>query len=130
MGKPTALIVEDDRAIGGLVSHVVRRENFEVDVVATGRDAVLRLAARPYSVIVLDLMLPELSGAEVLEYLRSTDPTRLSNVIVMTASPNKLRTIEDQVCGVLVKPFELSELVKLVRGCAQHHASGGGTFDQ
>src|SRR5688572_27914983 len=85
-----ALIVEDDGAILNLVKIVLERESFTVEGVRNGREAMEVLGAVAYDLLVVDLMLPDIGGEVLLDYLEQTQPKYLRRVIVTTASPNRI----------------------------------------
>jgi two-component system response regulator FlrC len=114
----TALVVDDDVAIRVLVTRVLERRHFVVATARDGAEAIEKLATAPYSVIVLDLMMPRVDGAGFLKYLEEYHPEQLPAVIVMTAfgasavaelSPRPMRFVE--------KPFDVNVLVDQVTQC-------------
>ena len=117
-------MVEDDPAIRKLVTMVLKRHGYEVEVAADGLEAVLKLGLVDYDVIVLDLMMPHLDGFTFLNTFAREDPERLRKVIVTSAaSPAVIRERMDRSpFDLLPKPFDISELVQRVRACidAQH----------
>ena len=65
-----ALIVEDDPAIRRLVEKLLVRNKFEIDAASDGRTAMQKLQTQHYSVLVLDLMVPEVNGFEIIDYVK------------------------------------------------------------
>lgn len=81
----TILIIEDDRFIGEMYVRSLRLDGYEVDWVLTGREGEEAAIAKTYDLILLDVMLPERQGTEVLEHLRGgKDKIAHSRVIVLT----------------------------------------------
>ena len=113
-----ALVVEDDNAILRLVKIVLEREGFIVEGVRNGAAAIALLRTVAYDLLIIDLIMPLVSGEEVLGFLEINQPTHLRRVIVTTASPRQL-TCEflDRICRVLAKPFDVDELVLHARQC-------------
>jgi DNA-binding response OmpR family regulator len=113
------LVVEDDPAIRRLVSMVLQRQGFVVDLAADGVEAVLKLGLSDYRVIVLDLMMPHLDGFTFLNTFARNDPGQLRKVIVTSAaSPSVIRErMEMLPFDLLPKPFDISVLVDRVRAC-------------
>ena len=110
------LLVEDDELIGSGVEISLRQAGYAVDWVRDGRDAELALTTNSYALLVLDLGLPGLSGADLLRALR--DARNDVPVLVLTARG----TIADRVRGLdggaddyLSKPFDLAELLARCR---------------
>ena len=112
------LVAEDDNDIADLIAHYVRKAGWEPLVVASG-DAALRAAQdEPPDLIVLDIMLPGLSGLEVCRALRADPVTALLPVIMVTARAEE----SDRIVGLdigaddyISKPFSPNELVARVR---------------
>ncbi|HEX2062547.1 MAG TPA: response regulator [Thermoanaerobaculia bacterium] len=113
------LVVEDDPAIRRLVSMVLKRHGYRIDVAADGLEAVLKLGVSEYDVIVLDLMMPNLDGFTFLNTFAEKDPDRLRKVIVTSAASPAL--IKERMHGapfaVLPKPFDIGDLADRVRSC-------------
>ncbi len=119
-----ALIVEDDGAILKLVKLLLERENFIVEGVRTGTAAIELLNDIAYDLLIVDLMLPEIGGEELLGYLEQTQPQYLRRVIVTTASPRRMSCeFLQRICRLLAKPFDIDELVLIARECAQPDAA-------
>ena len=119
--NPTSgiLVVEDDPAIRRLVTMVLQRHGYQVDIACDGLEAVLKLGLCDYDVIVLDLMMPHLDGFTFLNTFAREEPERLRKVIVTSAaSPAVIRERMDrQPFRLLPKPFDIAELVTTVGEC-------------
>jgi CheY-like chemotaxis protein len=113
------LVVEDDPAIRRLVKMVLQREGYEIDAAADGVEAVLKLGVRPYDVIILDLMMPNLDGFTFINTLAENEPSRLRHIIVTSAaSPTVIKDrMRGQPFDVLPKPFDIQQLVDRVQSC-------------
>lgn len=98
---------------------VLLRQGYRTETASDGAEAVHKMGASEYDVIVLDLMMPNLDGFSFLNKLADTRPERLRSVIVTSAaSPNLIRErMKDQTFMVLPKPFDIHELVSAVRSC-------------
>jgi DNA-binding NtrC family response regulator len=119
-----ALIVEDDAAILNLVKIVLEREEFIVEGVRNGSEAIALLSAVAYDLLILDLMLPEIGGEAILNHLEETQPKCLRRVIVTTASPGRVSCeFLQRVCRLLAKPFDIDELILIARECVQTQAA-------
>jgi len=122
----SVLVIDDDAAIRHLITTLLRRANANVETAPDGRDALARLKSRPYSVVILDLMMPAVDGFEVLERVSQTMPELLKRIIVLTAvSQNTLGklTAEAQVWRVIRKPFDIDDLLRSVADCAAQPGS-------
>jgi DNA-binding response OmpR family regulator len=113
--SPRVLIVDDDANVSEVVSRYLELEGFDVEAVADGNTALDRALAEPPDLIVLDLMLPGLSGLEVCRRLRAMAPVP---VIMLTAKGEE----SDRVIGLelgaddyVAKPFSPKELTARVK---------------
>lgn len=113
------LVADDDAPIRDLYMHVAARVGVEVDLVASGRDAVEAFKTRKYDVALMDLNMPRLSGWEVLDFLRKRYDYRPHHLFIVTGSSDQLISKADQdvVAAVLYKPVVTDELKNLVTAC-------------
>ena len=115
---PLVLVVEDDTATREALENVLRNEGCEVESAADGEKAVGCLAQRRYDAIVLDIVLPKLSGTDVMEYIASTNPDVLASIIVVTGlEVEEIRKLFPTVCETLSKPVIPGRLIGSVRRC-------------
>ena len=108
------LVVEDEPDIVALVAFHLAKAGYRVSTAATGTDALQVARQEPPSLIVLDLMLPGLSGFDVLEQLRADESTRDIAVLMLTArreEPDRIRGLSLGADDYLTKPFSPQELV-------------------
>lgn len=106
------LYVEDEKLLADAVTHLLKKSGINVDWTANGEEG-LRLAKKPiYDCIVLDIMLPHVSGLEILEYIRKDG---IKTPVIMLSA---LSEVEDKVKGLeigaddyLAKPFKTKELI-------------------
>ncbi|MFE3002648.1 response regulator transcription factor [Nocardia sp. NPDC059246] len=116
-GSPiTVLVVDDEPPLAELVSLALRYEGWEVMTAGDGRTAVTKARSTRPDVVVLDLMLPDMTGLELLRKLRQQDP-RLP-VLLLTAKDS----VEDRIAGLtaggddyVTKPFSIEEVVLRLR---------------
>jgi len=118
---PSVLVVDDDQALRGLFTTLLSRRGFSVDCVPDGQEAWEQLSRNPYSVILLDLMMPGVNGFELLERLRRDSPSLLSRIIILTgASQRSLESLDtSRVWGLIRKPFDIDNLVSSTLECAR-----------
>ncbi len=113
------LVVDDDDAIRALLRTVLRRRGFQVDTARNGIDALEQIGARRYALVVLDLMMPRMSGYDVVAQLADQSVMTRPRVLVLTAAgiePLKV-TVTDLVVGTMQKPFDIDLLIDTVTGC-------------
>src|SRR5687767_2394521 len=111
------LVVDDDDAIRALLSTVLRRRGLRVDTARNGVEAVARLGECRYSLLLLDLMMPLMSGYQVLEHLADESGSVRPLVIVLTAGLEPRNFDTSFVVGTIHKPFDVELLVDTVMGC-------------
>ena len=108
------LVVDDEPDIVALVAYHLAKAGYRVSTAASGGDALEMAREERPALVVLDLMLPGLSGFEVLERLRADDQTRAIAVLMLTArreEPDRIRGLSLGADDYLAKPFSPQELV-------------------
>ena len=111
-------MVEDEDALATLLDYNLVKEGFRVERAADGEEALLRVTEEPPDLIILDWMLPKVSGVEVCRQLRAGVETRRTPVLMLTArgeEADKVRGLETGADDYVVKPFAMSELVARIR---------------
>src|SRR5947208_11204628 len=111
------LVVEDEEALTTLLRYNLDAEGYEVETVGRGDDADTRLKERVPDLIVLDWMLPGLSGIELCRRLRSRPDTRALPIIMLTARGEESERVRGLATGAddyVVKPFSVPELMARV----------------
>src|SRR5438874_3486350 len=112
------LVVEDEEALTTLLRYNLDAEGYEVETVGRGDDADTRLKERVPDLIVLDWMLPGLSGIELCRRLRARPETRQLPIIMLTARGEESERIRGLATGAddyIVKPFSVPELLARIR---------------
>ena len=110
------LLLEDEPKVSALVKRGLTAERYAVDVTADGREGLEYAEAYPYDLILLDLMLPSISGIEVLQRIRRTN--QFVPVLVLTARDSvddKVKLFESGADDYLTKPFAFAELLVRVK---------------
>jgi two-component system response regulator ResD len=112
---PRALVVEDHNETRTLLRSLLESHGCIVDEAADGKAALLRLMETRYDIVLLDIVLPKLSGTAVMSYLAENDPEMLRRVIVVTGlSVADIRSLFPTVCQALSKPVMPSRLLAVV----------------
>ena len=125
----TILVVEDEDAIASFVAAYLRKDGFDVLATASGREALRLVKSRQPSLVILDLMLPDLDGMEVCRRIRETGDLP---ILMLTARDDDLDKVAGLDAGAddyLTKPFNPRELVARVRailrrGTERPHGEG------
>jgi two-component system phosphate regulon response regulator PhoB len=115
---PRVMIVEDEASLALMLRYNLEAEGYAVETVERGDDAELRLREATPDLIVLDWMLPGISGIELCRRLRSRDATRTLPIIMLTARGEEQERVRGLATGAddyVVKPFSLPELMARIR---------------
>jgi two-component system, OmpR family, phosphate regulon response regulator PhoB len=118
VAPPRILVVEDEAALSLLLSYNLEAEGFLVERVERGDEAELRLVESPPDLVILDWMLPGVSGLEICRRMRARDATRSLPVIMLTARGDESERVRGLSIGAddyIVKPFSVPELMARVR---------------
>ena len=121
------LVVEDDPAIVLGLEDLLRAEGYRVDCARDGREALQLYHGSHPDLIVLDVMIPELSGYEVCRQIRRQDTS--TPILMLTAKgqePDKVAGLELGADDYVVKPFGISELLARIRALLRRCRTGGG----
>jgi len=116
--RPRILIVEDETAVVTLLRYNLEREGFDVSAAYDGEEALLSVEESPPDIILLDWMLPHISGLETCRRLRRRAETRNLPIIMLTARGEEADTVRGLDAGAddyVTKPFSPAELVARVR---------------
>ena len=116
--QPTILVVEDESAQREVLSYNFEAEGFDVTTAENGEEALLLVDEMSPDIIVLDWMLPNVSGIEVCRRLKSRADTRAIPVIMLSARSeevDRVRGLETGADDYVIKPYSIVELVARVR---------------
>ena len=118
------LVIEDEKNLNDIIVKKLKKEKYGVDSCFDGKDAIDYIVAAEYDVIILDIMLPNLNGFEVLKIIRSKKIN--TPVLLLTAKDG----VEDRVHGLdlgaddyLIKPFSFDELLARIRVLLRRNSS-------
>jgi len=124
------LIVEDEEKLSRVLQLELQYENYETEIADNGLDALFLMREKKWDLVLLDIMIPELSGLEVLRRLRKTDDH--TPVILLTARDQ----VHDKVSGLdlgandyVTKPFQIEELLARIRAHLRQSTNGVGESD-
>ncbi|MBW3566101.1 MAG: response regulator [Acidobacteria bacterium] len=116
------LVAEDDPALRKLLISSLRREGYRLHEAKDGREALKEMRSGEAELLILDLMMPKVSGWEVLRR-RAEDPDlqRIPVIVISAAKDSAVAEVLDRdICALLPKPFDLDALHSLVRSCLTH----------
>ncbi|MGI1833823.1 response regulator transcription factor [Bacillus altitudinis] len=116
MNKGKILVVEDEKKIARVLSLELEYEGYEVSVQDTGMKGLQALEEESFDLVLLDVMLPELSGLEVLRRVRKTNTA--TPIILITARgsvPDKVSGLDLGANDYITKPFDIEELLARIR---------------
>ena len=119
-GSRCVLVADDDSSIRKLIVAVLRREGFRMVQARNGREALAEMRTGCTDLLIMDLVMPEVSGWQVLEE-RLADPALLRIPVIVVSASNTLqvsaRVLDQKVFAVISKPFELEVLISTVTSC-------------
>ena len=116
--KPAILLVEDDPSLIELVRYNLEAADFDVAVEMDGDGGLMAIRERDFDAVILDWMMPNMSGIEVVRQIRRMNDKRATPVIMLTArgeETDKIRGLDAGADDYVVKPFSPAELVARVR---------------
>lgn len=116
------LVVEDEESFSDALSYMLRKEGFEVAVAATGPDALTEFERSGADIVLLDLMLPEMSGSEVCRHLRQSSNVPIIMVTARDAEVDKVVGLEIGADDYVTKPYSPRELLARIRAVLRRRA--------
>ncbi|MCQ2528437.1 MAG: response regulator transcription factor [Saccharofermentans sp.] len=122
------LTVEDDSAISNLIYMTLTAENYHCTVANDGEEGLRALDYDEYDLILLDLMLPKISGYELLEIIRRTTSTPVIVISAMNQVSDRIRGLKMGADDYLCKPFQIGELVARVESVLRRTIKESNTF--
>jgi DNA-binding response OmpR family regulator len=124
------LVVDDDDSTRNMLLVVLRKAGFAADAAASGDEALSRIDTTNYSAVVLDVLMPGISGIEVMRQMASKG-RHSKCVVLMSAGTESL--LDDAPPALLHtklrKPFNIKDVVEAVRGCVESLGTGEAPFD-
>jgi two-component system phosphate regulon response regulator PhoB len=112
------LIIEDEQDLAGLVEYNLKAAGFETETANTGAGGLAKARARPPDLVLLDLMLPDVAGGEVLRMVKSDAELRKVPVVILSAKgqeADRIQGLEQGADDYVVKPFSVRELMLRVK---------------
>ena len=116
------LVVEDEPDLLRTIAQVLREDGYAVDEAADGRDGLFKARSWEYDAIILDLLMPKLTGWQVLEQLRQTHQTPVLILTARDGVADRVRGLDGGADDYLAKPFHLTELKARLRAIIRRSA--------
>jgi two-component system OmpR family response regulator len=116
------LVVEDEPDLLRSVAQALREEGYAVDTAATGQDGLFSAENSDYDAVVLDVMLPQMDGWEMLARLRKTEKTPVLMLTARDQPRDRVRGLDTGADDYVVKPFDLPELFARLRALIRRSA--------
>ena len=116
--QPYILVMEDEDALATLLQYNLEKEGYDVVVAADGEEGLVQIDERQPDLVLLDWMLPKVSGIEVCRRIRGRPETRNLPVIMLTArgeESDRVRGLDTGADDYLTKPFSMTELTARIR---------------
>jgi two-component system response regulator RegX3 len=124
------LVVEDEESFSEALSYMLRKEGFEVSVAETGTEALTTFDRTGADIVLLDLMLPEMSGTEVCRQLRQRSAVPIIMVTARDSEIDKVVGLEIGADDYVTKPYSPRELVARIRAVLRRQTGDGGEANQ
>ncbi|MEM1588884.1 MAG: response regulator [Candidatus Bathyarchaeia archaeon] len=115
MGKANILVVDDDEDIRKTLRLILESEGYTVDEAQSGKEAVEKSKEKVYNIALIDIVLPDIQGTQLLKNLEETVPKMIK--IMVTGYPNLENAVEALNYGAdayLIKPVNFSELIRVI----------------
>ena len=127
MQKPTVLVVEDEASLVAMLRYNLEKQGFEVEEAVDGQEAIARITESPPDIVLLDWMLPVMSGIEVCRQIRRRPATRDLPVIMVTArteDQDAVRGLNTGADDYITKPFSMDALLARMRALLRRAGPG------
>jgi DNA-binding NtrC family response regulator len=111
----SVLIIDDDSGIRQIISEVLEKEQYLVQAVSKGKDALKACKAESFDVALIDIQLPDMKGTELIAQLRKLQPKIVT--IMITGIPsleNAVKAVNERADAYMMKPLDMAELIKTI----------------
>jgi DNA-binding NtrC family response regulator len=115
-GRPTVLVIDDEAGIRKLLTTVLNENGYDADSAENGAEAIRKTSEKRYDIALIDIILPDLSGVELLTRFKETRPR--TRKIIMTGNPSFQNAVEALNRGAdayIMKPFEMQKVLANVK---------------
>ncbi|KAF6574747.1 response regulator transcription factor [Paenibacillus sp. EKM212P] len=129
--EKSVLVIDDEEKISRLLQLELSHEGYAVEIAQTGREGLEKALAGTWDIIILDVMLPEMNGVEVLKQIRKEDNhTPVIMVTARNSTPDKVSGLDEGANDYITKPFEIEELLARMRASMRHQMEPTATASQ
>ncbi|MDB5438985.1 MAG: phosphate regulon response regulator PhoB, partial [Caulobacteraceae bacterium] len=121
------LVVEDDESLATLLTYNLQKEGYEVDVAPDGEEALVKISERAPDLVILDWMIPGVSGIEVCRRMKSRPASRDIPVVFVTArgeEADRVRGLDTGADDYITKPFSMTEVMARLRAVLRRSKPG------
>ncbi|MBE3649263.1 response regulator transcription factor [Paenibacillus polymyxa] len=129
--EKSVLVIDDEEKISRLLQLELSHEGYAVEIAQTGKEGLEKAISLTWDIIILDVMLPEMNGVEVLKQIRKVD--NHTPVIMVTArntTPEKVSGLDEGANDYITKPFEIEELLARMRASMRNQLEPAATTSQ
>ncbi|KAE8558063.1 MULTISPECIES: response regulator transcription factor [Paenibacillus] len=129
--EKSVLVIDDEVKISRLLQLELSHEGYAVEIAQTGKEGLEKALSLTWDIIILDVMLPEMNGVEVLKQIRKVD--NHTPVIMVTArntTPEKVSGLDEGANDYITKPFEIEELLARMRASMRNQLEPAATTSQ
>ncbi len=120
--QPLALIIDDDPYLSKVICSLLKLDQYKCKVAPTGSQGLQAMARSRPDVVLLDLLLPDMDGFEVITRMRKISDTPILVITALPVMQNKSRALELGANDYLSKPFEIDALIGKVKALTQRQA--------
>ena len=110
------LVVDDDESIRNATKRILEKEGYDVDLAATGMEAIEKTKSKAYNLALLDIRLPDMEGVELLNLIKDTVPkTRKIMITGYPSTENVIKSLNKHADIYLIKPVKIEKLLETVK---------------
>lgn len=118
--RPSILVVDDDIIAAELLSEVLSREGYRVEIATHGREAIQKGTGAPFDAVITDLKMPDVTGLDVLKsYRRSSPQTTVFVITAFGSFETAIEAIQNGAYDYIIKPFKIDEIKSKVKWCLE-----------
>lgn len=124
------LIIDDDKELCNLLQKNLNGENMDADIYHTGREGLFALNDEEYQLVILDIMMPEMDGFQVLEKIRKTSSIPILMLTAKSDSISKVIGLRSGADDYLIKPFDMNEFMARVHSLIRRYTNFNPHYDE